>query len=90
MAHGGGEMMVWADVSYGGALVDGILLSQRSSDEILRFIVLPHIEEHPLASILTGHPLSTFGTLWIGMDDDVFQFPPVSTNWAHTKDWPVF
>jgi hypothetical protein len=36
-----------------------------------------------MASILTRcHPLSLFGMLWINMYDSVFQFPPISSNFA--------
>ena len=36
-----------------------------------------------MACILTRcHPLSWFGMLWINMYDSVFQFPPISSNFA--------
>jgi hypothetical protein len=36
-----------------------------------------------MACLLTrSHPLSTFGMLWIYAYDSVFQFPPISSNFA--------
>ncbi len=42
VAHGGGEVMVWAGICYGQVhFIDGILNAQRYRDEILRPIFVP-------------------------------------------------
>ncbi len=40
----------------------------------------------------TCHPLSMFGMLWIGVYDSVFQFLPISNNFAHLlkRSGPTF
>ncbi len=40
----------------------------------------------------TCHPLSMFGMLWIGVYDSVFQFQPISSNFAHPlkRSGPTF
>ncbi len=40
----------------------------------------------------TCHPLSMFGMLWIGVYDSVFQFLPISSNFAQPlkRSWPTF
>ncbi len=52
VAHGGGEVMVWADVCYEQRtqvhFIDAILNAQRYRDEILRPIVVPFIHDHHL------------------------------------------
>ncbi len=52
VAHGGGGVMVWANVCYGQRthvhFIDGILNAQRYRDEILRPIVVPIIHDHHL------------------------------------------
>ncbi len=52
VAHGGGEVMVWAGVCYGQRtqvhFIDGIVNAQRYRDEILRPIVVPFIHDHHL------------------------------------------
>ncbi len=52
VAHGRGEVMVWAGVCYGQRtqvhFIDGILNAQRYRDEILRPIVVPFIHDHHL------------------------------------------
>ena len=37
---------------------------------------------HGLHTHQTCHPLSIFGMLWIDVYNSVFQFPPLSTNFA--------
>ncbi len=50
VAHGGGEVMVWAGIFYGQRtrvyFIDGILNAQRYRDEILRLIVVSFIHHH--------------------------------------------
>ncbi len=52
VAHGGGEVMVWAGICYGQRtqmpFIDGILNAQRYLDDILRPIVVPftHVDHH--------------------------------------------
>ncbi len=52
VAHGGGGVLVWANVCYGQwtqmHFTDGILNAQRYRDEILRFIVVLFIHDHHL------------------------------------------
>ncbi len=52
VAHGGGEVILWAGVWYGQRtqvyFIDGILNAQRYCDEILRPIVVPFIHDHHL------------------------------------------
>ncbi len=52
VAHGGGEVMVWAGVCYGkwtqGHFIDGILNAQRYREVILKPIVVPFIHNHHL------------------------------------------
>ncbi len=38
----------------------------------------------------TCHPLSMFGMLWIGVYDSVFQFLPISSNFAQKRSEPTF
>ncbi len=38
----------------------------------------------------TCHPLSMFGMLWIGVHDCVFQFLPISSNFALKRSGPTF
>ncbi len=40
----------------------------------------------------TCHPLSMFGMLWIGVYDSLFQFLPISSNFAHSlkRSGPTF
>ena len=43
---------------------------------------------HGLHTHQTCHPLSMFGMLWIHVYDCVFQFPPISSNFARPlEDW---
>ncbi len=53
VAHGGGGVMVWADVCYGQRaqvhFIDAILNAQRYRDEILRPIVVPRPSPHVAA-----------------------------------------
>ncbi len=45
VAHGGGEVMVWAGICYGQVhFIDGILNAQRYRDEILRPIFVPCVK----------------------------------------------
>jgi hypothetical protein len=37
---------------------------------------------HGLNNLLTCHPLNMFGMLWIDVYNSVFQFPPISSNFA--------
>ncbi len=47
---------------------------------------------HDQHSYRTCHPLSMFGILWIGVYDSVFQFLPISSNFAQPlkRSWPTF
>jgi hypothetical protein len=94
VSHGSGGVMLWAGINYGQwtqlQFNDGNLNAQRYRDEVLRLIVVPFIRHHHLMSQLfpglhthqTCHPLSMFGLPWIAVYDSVFQFPPISSNFA--------
>lgn len=77
-------------------LIDGIMKTQRFRDQILRPIVAPLLTHSPVfqgplrssrtSQFLQGWkidrtcPLSLFGMLWIRVDDSIFQFLPISSN----------
>ncbi len=78
VAHGGGEVM---DNEH---FIDGILNAQIYLDEILRPIVVPFIHDHHL---MLQHDnarphVAMFRMLWTGIYHSVFQFLPISSNFA--------
>ena len=87
VAHGGGGVMVWADVCYGPRtqvhFIDGILNAQRYCDEILRPIVVPFIHDHHL---VLQHDNARH------VYDSVFQFLPISSNFIQPlkRSGPTF
>ncbi len=100
VAHGGGGVRVWAGVCYGQRtqvhFIDGILNAQRYHDEILIVHNSWKLKKsqflHGQHTQLTCHPLSMFGMLWIGVYDSLFQFLPISSNFAQPlkRSGPTF
>ncbi len=79
VAHGGGGVMVWAGVCYGQSVHNFWKLKTS------QFLHGQHTHR-------TCHPLSMFGMLWIGVYDSVFQFLPISSNFAQPlkRSGPTF